>query len=214
VEEWPQSYLLSREKEVLGFFVSGHPLERYERELKRYANTTAQSLQECSEGEIVTLGGIIAGMRLNQDRRGKPMAFLTVEDFAGSFETIVFSDLYEEAREIIKDDSLVLIRGRVSTKETERAKIVASQVVPLSQTRKLSARSLHLKMSTIGLDEGLLERVKGIISATTGKCQVEIHLETKEEGIRIKSNGIKVDPRPALLAKLMDILGEDNVWVE
>ncbi len=214
VEEWPTSYLLSREKEVLGFFVSGHPLERYEKELKRYANTTAQSLQECIEGQIVTLGGIIAGMRLNQDRKGKTMVFLTVEDFAGSFDAIIFSDLYEEARDILKDDSMILIKGKVSTKETERAKVVASQVLPLSQARKLPARSLHLRISTIGLDESLLKEVKGIISPSAGDCRLEIHLETKEEGLRVKSKGISVDPKPGILAKLMGILGEENVWVE
>lgn len=214
VDEWPTSYLLSREKEVLGFFVSGHPLERYEKELKRYANITAQSLQECIEGQIVTLGGIIAGMRLNQDRKGKPMAFLTVEDFAGSFEAIIFSDLYEEARDILKDDSMVLIKGKVSTKETERAKLVALQVLPLSQARKLPVRSLHLRVSTIGLDESLLEEVKGIISPSAGDCRLEIHLETKEEGVKVKSKGISVDPKPSMLAKLMGILGKENVWVE
>ena len=214
VEEWPTSYLLSREKEVLGFFVSGHPLARYERELRRHANTTAQNLQERSEGDMVSLGGVIAGMRLSQDRKGKSMAFLTMEDFEGSFEAIVFSDLYEEARGVLKDDSMVFIRGRVSTKEAERAKVVASQILPLAQLGKFSARSLHLRISTIGLDEGLLEEVKGIVSSSSGECGMEIHLETKEDRLTIRSERMRIDPKPRMVQKLAKILGEENVWVE
>ncbi len=214
VEEWSTSYLLSREKEVLGFFVSGHPLDRYKGELKRFANTTAHSLQERGEGDMVSLGGILAGVKLNEDRKGKPMAFITVEDFEGSFEVLVFSDLYEGVKDILRDDSLILIKGRVSTKEAERAKVVASQVLPLSKVEKLPARSLHLRISTVGLDESLLEEVKGIISPSTGECRLEIHLETRDENLRIRSRGVRVDPKPRVLAKLMGILGEENVWVE
>jgi DNA polymerase-3 subunit alpha len=138
VEEYPLRDLLSMEKEVLGVYVTGHPLSEYsnilERETKQKSGDFSASPGEgisvrLKDNDQVRYGGLISQKTIKYGRQsGKPMAFLTVEDMTGSVEVVVFTDLYEKKKEKLETDAVVIVTGRASVREDEDAKIVASDV--------------------------------------------------------------------------------------
>jgi DNA polymerase-3 subunit alpha len=129
VEEYPRRQLLAMEKEVLGLYLSGHPLESVADRLQAAALPIAQ-LGERSDGDRVTVGGIVAAVRRTATRRKEPMAFVTLEDLASQVDVVVFPAIYERYREMIAPDALLLVTGKVSWKD-EQVTLVADDLRPL-----------------------------------------------------------------------------------
>jgi DNA polymerase-3 subunit alpha len=137
LNELPKRQLLADEKEMLGIYVSGHPLSDYEETLRSFTKYTsidfaaeAQTDNAVTDGAEITFGGQITAKSVKYTKRdGKPMCFLTIEDMYGSVEVIVFPQIYEKQGFRLQNDQVVLIRGRVSSREDEDAKIVANEIV-------------------------------------------------------------------------------------
>lgn len=138
-EEFPQGMLLSMEKEMLGLYVSGHPLDEYRQVLGRIVSMTTEDLIRSEEtGEVydgmkVVLAGLVTARKTLITKSSKRMGFVTLEDFSGSVECIIFPGLYEEAAPALEADQPVVIRGRVSVKEDEAPSIIAESVTLLSE---------------------------------------------------------------------------------
>jgi len=101
-------FLLQKEKEALGFYVSGHPLEKYRLELAAFATVNSEEISEQPDGSDVSLGGIVQNLKINYDKQGRQMAFITLEDFFGVIEIITFADLYEKSKQLIQVDARLL----------------------------------------------------------------------------------------------------------
>jgi DNA polymerase-3 subunit alpha len=221
VPEWPISEILSKEKEVLGFYVSGHPLTKYEEELKTFATRTTESIEEAKDGEEVYIGGVITQVKINIDRKKKQMAFATLEDFVGTVEVVVFSDCFEENRRIIRPESMVLVKGRASTKEGEKAKVVASEVISLSKVYQKMNTMLHVLLLTSGASEDILNELKQVLSSHPGKSPVILHVRTDQAGgeigepkeLKMRLKNISVEVSKELLEKLKCLCGEKNVYL-
>jgi DNA polymerase-3 subunit alpha len=221
VPEWPISEILSKEKEMLGFYVSGHPLTKYEEELKTFATRTTQTIEEAKDGEEVYIGGVITQVKINIDRKKKQMAFATLEDFVGTVEVVVFSDCFEENRRIIRPESMVLVKGRASTKEGEKAKVVASEVTSLSKVYQKMKTMLHVLLLTSGASEDILNELKQILSSHPGKSPVILHVRTDQAGgelgepkeLKMRLKNISVEVSKELLEKLKCLCGEKNVYL-
>jgi DNA polymerase-3 subunit alpha len=215
VPEWSNSESLAREKELLGFYVSGHPLSKYEKEVKTFATVTLEALDTLPDGSPVKVCGIVTECKTIVDRKNNQMAFLTLEDFYGAAEVIVFSKTYASYGELIQQDSLILISGRTNTREDEQTKILCEEVVPLSEVWEHYGKNLYLTMDALGVDDPILSQVTEILEQNPGKCNLFINLrmpEAKEQVIRSKK--LKVNPAPEVIFKLRDILGRENVWME
>jgi DNA polymerase-3 subunit alpha len=213
VPEWPISEILSKEKEMLGFYVSGHPLTKYEEELKTFVTKTTESIEEAKDGEEVYIGGVITHVKTNIDRKKKQMAFATLEDFVGTVEVVVFSDCFEENRRIIRAESMVLVKGRASTKEGEKAKVVASEVISLSKVYQKMKAVLHVLLLTSGASEDILNELKQVLSSYPGKSPVILHVRTDQEELKMKLKNISVEVSKELLEKLKCLCGEKNVYL-
>jgi DNA polymerase-3 subunit alpha len=213
VPEWHISEILSKEKEILGFYISGHPLTKYEEELKTFATRTTQTLEEAKDGEEVYIGGVITNVKTNIDRKKKQMAFATLEDFVGSVEVVVFSDCFEENRRIIRSDSMVLVKGRASTKEGEKVKVVASDVTSLSKVYQKMNTMLHVLLLTSGASEDIIAELKGVLSSHPGKSPVILHVRTDQEELKMRLKNISVEVSKELLEKLKCLCGEKNVYL-
>jgi DNA polymerase-3 subunit alpha len=221
VPEWPISEILSKEKEMLGFYVSGHPLTKYEEELKTFVTKTTESIEEAKDGEEVYIGGVITQVKINIDRKKKQMAFATLEDFVGSVEVVVFSDCFEENRRIVRSESMVLVKGRASTKEGEKAKVVASEVTSLSKVYQKMKVMLHVLLLTSGASEDILNELKQILSSHPGKSPVILHVRTDQAGgelgepkeLKMRLKNISVEVSKELLEKLKCLCGEKNVYL-
>jgi DNA polymerase-3 subunit alpha len=221
VPEWPISEILSKEKEMLGFYVSGHPLTKYEEELKTFVTKTTESIEDAKDGEEVYIGGVITQIKINIDRKKKQMAFATLEDFVGTVEVVIFSDCFEENRRIIRSDSMVLVKGRASTKEGEKAKVVASEVTSLSKVYQKMKTMLHVLLLTSGASEDILNELKQILSSHSGKSPVILHVRTDQAGgesgepkeLKMRLKNISVEVSKELLEKLKCLCGEKNVYL-
>jgi len=215
IEDLDNSEKLALEKEMLGFYVSGHPLDRFRQEAKAFATTTLDMLNEQKDGAEVRICGILTECKSILDKKNKPMAFITVEDFLGNAEIIVFSSVFEKYREELQVDQMVVVAGRKSSKDEENAKILCDKVILIEEAWEEYGKNLCLSMNVIGVDDPLLSEVTEILRQNPGPCNLYIDLHTSEKSKRtIKSTNLKVKPSVNMLTKLRDLLGQENVWME
>ncbi len=206
--EWSKSAMLRNEKELLGFYVSGHPLEVYRTLLETVASCTSGNIGECPDGSGASMGGVLTRIKINTDKKGKRMAFVTLEDFEGSTEIIVFSDLYEKRRDIITTESMVMVSGKVSAREDEQPKIVADKIELLDTVADGGELILKLFIDLNGEGLGNLEN---ILSKYTGSADVILVLNTGSERVVMRAEKLKVSAKPGLTRRLSTLLGGNNV---
>ncbi|MFQ6093738.1 MAG: DNA polymerase III subunit alpha, partial [bacterium] len=213
VPEWPASETLAKEKEVLGFYLSGHPLAKYEEEIKSFSTHSVSSLKAAKDGEGVTLGGSFLNVKQITDRKGKPMAFATLEDFTGTMEILIFSDLYEKQRPVAAKGSMVLVRGRVTVQE-EEVKIIAKEITPLSEVRREVPTTVHIALSTVGLEDETVDRLAQTLEDNPGRCAVCLHLDTLHGGkVTVRSKRFRVTPTSEAIDQMRSLVGEKGVWL-
>ena len=217
VEPWPYNELLAKEKEVLNFYVSGHPLMRFADEIKGFADLSLklESLERIREGSTVTVGGIVTSVKTHMQRDGRPMAFLQIEDFDGSIELLAFGDAYEKFRHLLATDAMILVRGQATMREGEKKpKLKVDNVIALSDAREKLVRSVHIRLKTQGLEETFVKEIFDECAKAQGECALIIHLQTQEENeYRIKSRNMTVSARKEAVDLLRDHLGKENVWL-
>ncbi|UCB51909.1 MAG: DNA polymerase III subunit alpha, partial [Candidatus Zixiibacteriota bacterium] len=184
VPEWPISEILSKEKEMLGFYASGHPLTKYHEELDTFVTRNTETIEEARDGEELYIGGVITHVKTSIDRKKKQMAFITLEDFMGTVEVVIFSDCYEKNRRVIRADSMILVRGRASTKEGEKAKVVASDIMGLSKVYQKMRPPMHVLLLSSGSSPDIITELKGVLSDHPGKSPVILHVRTDDEELK------------------------------
>jgi DNA polymerase-3 subunit alpha len=212
---WSDGETLAREKDVLGLYVSGHPLARYERELKVFATATINDLPEMEDGEPLRLGGIISQLKTTTDRKGERMAFVTIEDFTGRAELVVFSSIYAKRREEIHRDAAVIVEGKVSTREEEEPKVLVSDVVPLADAHQRFVERVIITITSAGLEEPPLEDLRELLLSHPGRCPVDLVVRPADgEAVTISASGLKVQTSRELLDDLEGMVGESNVKLQ
>ena len=214
VPAWGLYDILSKEKETLGFYLSGHPLTDYQFELQHLCTQNSTSILAVPDNQEVTLGGIIVGIKSNIDRKGKQMAFVTLEDFTGRVELILFSDLYETYRPLVRTDSLVLVKGTSSTREGEKPKVLVQEIIPLAQAWQRVEGSLHLHLASGNLDSAALSNLKEIMSRNPGPMRVILHVNSLETKLSLQLKDAQVSPNLSLYQGLSQLLGAQNVRLE
>jgi DNA polymerase-3 subunit alpha len=216
VPPWPYSELLTKEKEVLNFYISGHPLDNYRDEVLGFTTHSLKlsTLEEVANNADITIGGLITSLRTHVQRDGRPMAFLELEDFEGSIELIAFGDAYEKFRHLLAVDAMVLVRGNIMKEEEKKAKLRVEKVLALSESRDKLARSVHIRFLTQGLEEDFIKEVRRQCSEAQGNCQLVIHLITQERNeFKIRAKEVAMNAGKEILEKLRLKLGRENVWL-
>lgn len=215
IAPWSDSHQLTLEKEILGFYVSGHPLDRYREEVQVFTTVSLGELDGVRDGQRVRVAGIITNSRTILDRKNNQMAFLSLEDFQGSTEIIVFSSVLANFREQLAVDAMVLVSGRVSARENEMPKIICEEVVPLANVWEKHCKKLYLTLDHLGVDDPLLNEVKTILIQHPGSCNIYIHLKTHENRKQvIKAKNLRIRPSVDLIDRLRKLLGQENVRME
>ncbi|SYZ74321.1 DNA polymerase III subunit alpha [Candidatus Zixiibacteriota bacterium] len=211
--DWSISKKLSSEKETLGFYVSGHPLDRYRPELAAFGTTDTERLTEVKDGREVRFGGIISAVKLMNDKRGNRMAFVTIEDFKGKVEVIIFSDPYEKGKAHIVEDNMVIISGRVSTREGEAPKVIAGEIFPLETLFEKFNCQLVIKVDDT-VTEKKLGAVQSILEKNQGKTPVIFAARRNGEEFLIRSKRFNIAPESKMLLKLKEIMGDSAVYLQ
>ena len=216
VGEYSKEELLDFEKEVLGVYLSGHPLEEYMSLLQK--NTTADTLAfqldeetgevKAQDGDTVTLGGMIAGITRKTTKNNTTMAFLTLEDLLGTVEVIVFPRDYEKYRSAITEDAKVLVKGRVSAEEDKAAKLICTEIISMDDLPRELWIRFQNKDAFFTQEENLYE----MLSGSDGKQEVVIYLEEERAVKRLPKNRC-VNLSAELLEILRKFYGEEQVKV-
>jgi len=173
--EFDQSLKLKFEKELLGLYISDHPLDGHERTLRRHATTVTSLLAESETGTVATIAGIITKVERKVTRKGDPIAVLQVDDLHGGIEVTVFSRSLQQHGDKIAEESIVAIKVRVNRQAgDDRTTVAALEVTPL--VLPTHAPELRLNLPAVALDPKTASRLKEILSAYPGDAQVFIHL--------------------------------------
>ena len=175
VADWPEGERLAYEKESLGFFITGHPLERYKAELAQWANATVGTLAQLGEKEA-TIGGIVTALRLLKTKKGDRMATFVLEDLEGGAEVLVFPEAYKKAAARLADDVIVLVKGRAEALDEGRFRLLASDVMPLETAKLSEARYVTIRVPVGSWDKTKGERLRDILGSHKGDCPVTLEM--------------------------------------
>lgn len=216
VEEFPKEVLLGFEKEVLGIYLSGHPLEDYLGKMKKNVTANAADfVREEESGAIrvtdnmhVVVGGMIAAKTVKYTRNNQAMAFLTVEDLTGSVEIIVFPKDYERYNRFLNDEEKIFVVGHATVEEEQDGKVICERIVPFDDTRK----ELWLQFPTKSDFAEKEQQVYDILRDSDGNDEVVIYISDVKAFKRLPRN-LAVGINSVLLARLTEFLGEKNVKV-
>ncbi len=216
VGEYSKEMLLSFEKEVLGVYISGHPLEEWEELWKKgITNTTADFMLKEEDGETVvkdnmsvTIGGMIADKKIKYTKNDKIMAFLTLEDLLGSVEVIVFPKDYEKYHEKLTEDNKVFIKGRVSLEEDKDGKLICERVTPFDEVQ----RKLWIKFKTRQEYEENVGELYKMLADSDGQDGVVIYIEDPKSMKQLPPNK-NVNADEKLISELMGRFGNENIKI-
>lgn len=211
VGEYEKETKLAFEKEVLGIYLSGHPLEEYEDKWKKNITRTTLEFQldeetgraKVHDGAKETVGGMITAKTIKYTKNNKVMAFLTLEDLAGSVEVIVFPKDYEKNQQYLEEESKVFIRGRVSEEDEADSKLICETVIPFEQTRKELWLQYPDKAAYLAGEQELF----AMLADAEGDDEVIIYCR-KEKAVKKLPPGRNVKADKVLLSRLTNYLGE------
>ncbi|HEU4335171.1 MAG TPA: DNA polymerase III subunit alpha [Candidatus Eisenbacteria bacterium] len=211
---WPLEERLRREKEVLGFYFSDHPLAAYRpllAVLEARGGSTTQGLRGRKEGEEVSLLGIVAGVKGHMDRNKRPMAFVTIEDLEGSVEATCFADLWERARGTVVPGAVLEVKGRVNLRDEADPKMVLLAARAVAVPDPAAAKALHLDIEP-GSSDQALDQVRALLVRHPGESPVYFTVrDASGPAATVRSRRLLVDPCDELLGALRARLGADRV---
>ena len=206
VEPWTETEMLAREKELLGFYVSSHPLSRYERDLRNFASPLADIPQQ-ENGASVRVGGLISRISTSSDRKGNTIAFVTLEDLTDKADIVFFSDAYASNKHLIVQEEVVMVEGRLNERNGTMS-ILADSVLPMEHTRQRLTRSVNITVPSEAVTEELLGQLRQAFREFAGQCDVIIRVENGGgHDAVVRSRSIQVDPCDELLRRVGALTG-------
>jgi DNA polymerase-3 subunit alpha len=218
-EEWPEHVRLGFEKEVLGLYVSGHPLRKYEKEIRLYSSCgTISELH----GKYVnveaqcTLAGILTGQTLKTSQKsGSNFAVAKLEDISSSIEVMFFKRILGKSEPIIFSDQPVIVSGKIKFDENgEPDKLIAETIKPLKEARREIITAVHVRIDPIGMDDGTLTSLKNVFTKHKGECYVYFHVDKagqKSPTIVKVHNSIRIKPSDEFIGEVTQLIGKDTV---
>ena len=226
---WDETTMLAKEKEVLGFYVSAHPLDRWADTIAQYANTDTARIAEVDQNRRVIIGGLIKSVRPITTKNGDRMAMMTFEDNHGIIDAVLFPRTYNDCAHTLVSDAIVFLIGTVDRSRGD-TQIQVERVIPADRAGAHLATRLDITLDATALREsveGALQQLTGLLrsrAALTGvpgastpgavSVPVRLHLRTPTaQHITIESNSIRVSPTPDLVRDLGVVVGADRVTV-
>ena len=215
--EWSEAERLAGEKEVLGFYLSGHPLQKYSEPLRNLTRHNTATLEEIRADSEVILGGILTQLRVRRSKRGEMFAIGRIEDLQGNVEVLFFSQTWKRVQTVVHTDALLLIRGRVRQEENARPRLMASEAKPLAdalagaKASQIPRLVIHVDLERV--EPSWFDDVERVVSQYPGESPLEFELERPGDfraAVQArKPAGVKPDPE--LVSRLEQICGSASV---
>ncbi|MGB2715758.1 MAG: DNA polymerase III subunit alpha [Vicinamibacterales bacterium] len=208
---WTEAQHLAYEKEALGFYMSGHPLERHAEELKQFG---ARRLAELTSSEAdLWVGGIVNGLRPLKTKKGDRMAVFMLEDIAGGLEVVVFPETFAKHASMIEADAMLLVRGKFE-KDEESARMVATELLPISALRERTTREVIIHLHNGQQGRTTFEQLAELLARHRGDRRVLLELDVKghDKSLRVRSEvAQRVKPTERLVNELEQLCGSGSV---
>ena len=219
LEDWNEKESLEKEKEVLGFYISGHPLLKYSEELEEFSSFSFDEKNEISKKDLIIVGGMMTRVVKRFDRRNREMGFFDLECLGGTVEVIAFSDCFNSFGSLIENENVVFIRGKAteSTYATE-IKIICDEIIPVKDIRKRLSQRLNINFfnfnESIKTDE--LEKLMDLAKNYSGDCKMIFHLpnDNSKRPIKVMAHNIRVSTDKNFIRKLRELYGKERIWVD
>jgi DNA polymerase-3 subunit alpha len=206
VEEWSEKERLKAEMEVLGFYVTSHPMAKYVEEIKKYTNTDTELVSEIKERREVSIAGVVRSLNVKHTKNGSGIfGTLVLEDMRGSVEVAIFNNLLRKSLPILEEKTEpVIVKGTVEPSE-ERVKVRATDILSLGETRNGS--TVHINLTRKNADKNNLLRLKRIIEMYPGKSPIRLHVETNSGEAVIELVNWQVDIEDEFIEAVGRLLG-------
>ena len=213
IEEWEDTVLLEMEKEALGFYITGHPMDKFRDIIRKYASVNTQTLQDAANEKMVRIGGALKVSKLHKTKKGEMMAFCNIEDQYASVEVVVFPKVYTQTHTFLAQEQIVLLEAEVQ-KTDNAVKLLAEKIVPIEQAENewTSGVVLHADAAAHGLE--ILEQVKPIIERWPGECLsfFKIKVDDAHPEVLVKlSDEYRTQSHPDFFKEVETILGEGSI---
>ncbi len=196
--EWPQHELLAHEKELLGFYVTGHPLTPFVPILQKYALANTAKLAELPNRSMTRIGGLVAAVQNGVSKKnGKPYSMVTLEDLEGSVQVLCMNENYEKYRGLLALNRAILVIGEVNTSD-DRPKIFPQEILPLEDAPRRFTKQVHLRLHTAHLKPEQLESVRELAAAHPGKCPLLLCFMQPGGGVVFMDTNERFNVMPSL----------------
>jgi DNA polymerase-3 subunit alpha len=207
--------ILMAEKEVLGFYLSGHPLSEHEWELEHYV-IPLHELEELPDNMEIRVAGLIRHFSQSVVKKSKELyGRFVLEDLHSHAEVIVWPEVYRKCQSLLKEDKLVALKGRLD-KSGDRIQIIANEAIDMNEMAVKWAKGVRVTLNVVGLDETLIPKAKAICDRYPGQAKVYFHMQTSHHGLMVleAGDGLKVRPSRGFFKEVHELLGEDSVEIE
>jgi DNA polymerase-3 subunit alpha len=214
--EWPQHELLAHEKELLGFYVTGHPLTPFEAILKKYALHQSTQLPELKNREMTRIGGLVGAVQKGISKKSnKPYALATLEDLSGSVQVLCLNENYEKFKDLLVANKPLLVTGEVNLSE-DKPKIFPQEIIPLEDAPRAYTKQVHLRLHSAKIQPADLEAARDLIAAHPGKCPLFLCLmRTGGEVVFIEThNRFAVSPSLSFQQAVDEKFGEETYYAK
>ncbi|MBA2243508.1 MAG: DNA polymerase III subunit alpha, partial [Gemmatimonadetes bacterium] len=224
VERWPEGERLAREKEILGFFISGHPLDKFREDVALFDGVNTANLREHRDRKVELACVVTSVARQISKRDGAEWGRITVEDFYGTATLLAFGESWAKYKEVLQQDTPVLVRGGVSgrDRDEEDPPIFLDSAAPLAWLRESGEVGICVELGSHGTDGSVLQKAKAALTAHPGPAPLLVVWRNggngghggnggADDAPRLRSRSLRITPREALLQELRELLGEERV---
>ena len=215
IQEWTNEECLRREKEIIGFYLSGDPLEKYIDDIKEFTNVDLANIPQ-KKPNIIRIGGIIKKTTIRYDKKNRPWAIVELSGSIGKADVFVFNDVFEKTKDHLTEDNCIFIGGSPSNRDddAESLKMIASNIFHLSCIREKLSKNINVLLPPQINDASILNQIKELINQNKGKCGFIIHLQSESGSIQeINAAKFRVNASKDFIFKLRALLGEKYVWI-
>ena len=215
VHPWPDKVRLQGEKETLGLYLTGHPIDEYEGEIKHFIRNRIKDLQP-ARGDSQNIAGLVVDMRIMKNKRGDKMAFITLDDRTGRVEVSVFADAFNEYQSFIQKDAVLVIEGEVNHDDYSGGlKVRTKKIMNLVDARSHYARRLVLSLSVDAVKKGFSGRLASLLESHSGRLPVQVDYRSEEAAASVVlGEQWRVNPSDELVLSLRQWLGRDAARIE
>ncbi|OGW54777.1 MAG: DNA polymerase III subunit alpha [Nitrospirae bacterium RIFCSPLOWO2_02_42_7] len=211
IDEWDEHILLKNEKETIGFYITGHPLARFEAVIKKHSQITTKDIAELDDGKEVVICGIITEIKTTLTKKGDKMAYARIEDMDGFAEVIIFPDTYKASSDILAEDKPVIIIGSIN-KSDAGFKIKSSKIQDLLTAPVKKDTRVDIRLHSVGLTQDDLKALKGILKEHSGAYPVYIHIiSNQKEYILALDNSMRINPSNNLITAVETRFGKNSI---